>query len=362
MKNSKKTILSIIVLIFILTIVYGFNVHNIQARNPYILSSRWFHPRDKQDKESTIEVIEKLNPERIDWIYYESDQILQIYKEKGLAFSLTLNPQIPDSLGYTTKKYRIVKYNGVLYVAPWMKNWKSKNPNWGCVNNPLFYKIFVNRGLFLAEKGSYGLMVDDALFNAQLKNDKLVGCFCNYCIEKFNRRNKSTNNTFNLADIKNATRKLKNAEGNLSKIDLAEIKEYEDFQEESVVNFLQKWKGEIVSYYPKMTFLTNNSNGKWNKIYSIFDGGIAELDTSQVNADKLTSLYLQADKLNKTQLFTCSIPNDVVQMRLLEYNLKNNRKSILPWDVFVPAQRERYYMNIDILQKKVKEIQKYNFK
>jgi hypothetical protein len=190
MRNFKKKALSIIGLFFV-TIVYGFVVHNNQVENSFVLSSRFFHPRGNQDSESTLQAIKELSPKRIDWVYHDSDQVLKEYKNRGLPFSLTLNPQLPDSAGYSTLKYRIRDYQGKSYTAPWMKEWKIKNPYWGCVNNPMFYKLFLDRSLFLASKGPYTLFVDDAIFNERLCRENLGGCFCKFCIKKFSEKKSS---------------------------------------------------------------------------------------------------------------------------------------------------------------------------
>ena len=135
------------------------------------------------------------------------------------------------------------------------------------------------------------------------------------------------------------------------------ISKYEDFQEESVINFLKNWKKEVKKHYPKMKFLTNNYNGSWNSIYKVFDGGIAELNSKYVNKKDLDSLYHISDSLNKSQLFSIASSNKSIQKKLLEYNTKNNRESLYPWDIFISGEK-RYYMPIDSILKIKKELKK----
>lgn len=314
----------------------------------FILSSRFFHPRNQNDKAITLEAIEKLNPNRIDWIYYENDTILETYKKKGLPFSLTLNPQLVDSLGYTSKSMRIKDYQGTIYVAPWMKTWKVRNPYWGCVNNPNFYKLFLDRALFFASKGAYALMIDDALFNARLKKEKLIGCFCNYCIEKY--RLQLDEKTVKPTNTKERYIKVsRKGEFNVLK--------YESFQEKSVVDFFKTWMNDVKKVYPNMLFFTNNYNGEWNPIYKVFDGGIAEIKESNVNYSDLDKLYNNADILHKKQIFTIASANKEIQYKLLEYNIKNKRESILPWDIMIVKENRRYYMSLDTIKEKIKELE-----
>lgn len=324
-----------------------------KAEPAFILSSRSFHPKDKDDKENTMEAIDKLKPQRIDWVYFENDEILKIYRDKGLEYSLTLNPQTADPNEHATKRYRIEDYEGKLYVAPWMKSWKTKTANWGCVNNPGFYKTFLDRALFLAKKKPYALMVDDAVFNVRLQREKLVGCFCAYCLQKFEKlqSHKSKKHTIILKEIKNTARDYKEGFKTMNNNDLLLLRDYEEFQKMSVITFLKNWRNEVSKKYPKMIYLTNNYNGQWNEIYSVFDGGIAELNAKQVTNDTLDELYQNADNLNKSQVFSCASKDDKIQMELLKYNIINNRDSLLPWDIFISGSDERYYMNLEKLQK-----------
>lgn len=326
----------------------------------YSLSSRSFHPINNHDPQSTMDVIYKLNPKRIDWTYTKKHSFLEIYQKMNLPYSLTINPQVPDSLAYTTKKYRIIDYRGEAYTAPWMKNWKQKNPYWGCVNNPLFYQLFLEQGIYLASLKPYAIMVDDAMFNARLKWEEKVGCFCTHCelnYENYNTKNYKTAD--GVRNLKKALRKntMQKELVQNKNIQIA-IQDYIEFQEKSVLEFLTKWKEEIRKKYPQLIFLTNNFNGNWNEIYQVFDGGIAELNKKYVNNKDLDSLYGLADSLQKTQQFSVASENEKIHFKLMEYNAKNNRETLLPWDINIVSKNKRYYMPLDVMQKKIKKLNK----
>jgi hypothetical protein len=54
---------------------------------------------------------------------------------------------------------------------------------------------------------------------------------------------------------------------------------------------------------PKLKFLCNNFNGRWESYHRVFDGGVCELNENLINEKDLDKLYKKADELGKTQLF-----------------------------------------------------------
>lgn len=322
-----------------------------------VLSSRFFHPRNSQDSASTLEAIQKLNPKRIDWTYFENEDFLKIYKKNNIPFSLSINPQVSDSSGYTTKKYRIIDFLDNPYSAPWMKNWKIKNPYWGCVNNPKFYSLFLKKGLQFASLGAYAIQVDDALFNYRLVIEKKIGCFCKYCELIFNKtQQKTSKNTITYFKEILINGQFKTKEN----INWSLVRSYEEFQKQSVIDFLSRWMIEIRNEYPSILFFTNNYNGNWNEIYQVFDGGIAELKVKHINDRDLDSLYFLADSLGKSQLFTVATENKKIHYKLLEYNIKNKREYLYPWDIMISEKNKRFYLPLDsIVHKENEYLTKY---
>src|ERR1700748_267507 len=149
-----------------------------------VLSSRAFHPTNPKDTLSTLKAIDEFKPDRIDWMYCDNPTQLNELKQRGIKYSLAINPQVPDSSGYTTAKLRIKDINGQPMTAPWMKNFKSKNPYWGCVNNPGFRTLFIDKTKHIVDLGAYGVVVDDARFNEVAT--EWGGCYCDYCVSGFN--------------------------------------------------------------------------------------------------------------------------------------------------------------------------------
>jgi hypothetical protein len=311
---------------------------------------------------STLQAMQELNPKRVDWVYYDNDQILREYKKRGLPFSLAVNPQIPDSSGYRTSKYRIKDYKGAPYTAPWMKDWKIKNPYWGCVNNPGSYNLFLDQSLFLANKVPYALLVDDALFDARLKKEKLAGCFCDFCINKFKKQNQDFDNQDAFEELKLDIASQLKGKAILSTKGISDLKRYQEFQEQSVIEFLENWQIEVKRSYPKMIFLTDNFNGDWNAIYKTFDGEIAEIKPNKINKKDLDHLYHLADSLHKTQVFSIATENKELHFRLMEYNAINNRETLLSWDIYISGKTYRYYMPYDLLKKKMGDLINFNLK
>ena len=316
-----------------------------------VLTSRWFHPRDKMDTLNTMEMMKTFKPNRIDWTYCDDDKVLKQYRNLGIPYSLAINPQTPDSLGYTTKKTRIITASGVPYIASWM-NWKMKAPNWGCVNNPLFKKVFYYNTVKLINLKPYAVFVDDALFNKQLQHEKrdMVGCFCTYCIDNFylNLTKTGTKDYLSREDLLPKVKKYieSNQKDTLSFTTQRTVNLYKTIQNESVIRFLKDWKRKILVYAPAIKTLANNNNGNWEDIFKVFDGGIAELQTKNLNIAFLDSVFSVADKFNKTQSFTLVSSDKEAQNYLIAYLFSKKRDYFIPWDLFVPSKNNgsnRYY-------------------
>jgi hypothetical protein len=326
-----------------------------------VLSSRSFHPLNGNDTLSTIKVIDELKPDRIEWMYADDPKKLALLQERGIKYSLAINPQTSDSAGYTTVKTRIVDINGKPYIAPWMRTIKSNASYWGCANNPLFQEVFYKNARKLVNLGAYAIFVDDGLFNVQLQSDnpKEFGCFCSYCLDGFSKYLKDINRAdLATGSVEQLKEKLKYSvdQYNQNKANINYLLVlYQKYQVESVVRFLQEWKSRLLADNSSLKFYTNNSNGEWNDVYKVFDGGMAELSPAHVNKQYLDRVYALAASLHKTQLFTLVSENVRLQYYLMAYDYLNGHDYTIPWDIFIGNNRagktSRFYADLGDVKK-----------
>ncbi|MDI9880063.1 hypothetical protein [Flectobacillus longus] len=320
-----------------------------QNSEELVLSSRFLHPINSKDTLNTINLVKKLGVKKVDWLYSDSESGLKELS-KYARFSLAMNPQVPDS-GQFTIKGRVQDINGNKLKAPWMSKWKMNNPYWGCVNSPVFQEVFKKRAQVLISLGAYGLVVDDARMNDQAV--EWGGCFCEYCMDGFT--NFLSTSGVNLPYLNfNYKAYLKD----MNKVDsvylLAELKmQFKKFQHESVVKFISNWRDEIKSQWPDIKLFTNNYLGRWTEIYSLFDGGIAEIR----NKDLTDSFFLQkrstCDSLKKEQTFTLASDNFLDYINFFNLCKKYHFNAVAPWDVFVGKGKEsnsRYFIEDDLLE------------
>ena len=313
-----------------------------------ILSSRWFHPINKNDTLSTIRMLDIYKPDRLDWMYCTNESQLMELKNRNIKFSLAINPQIPDSGDYTVNG-RIKDIEGNKLKAPWMQNWQQKNPYWGCVNNPIFQKLFIKKTHQIIDFGAYGVFVDDSRLNEQAT--EWGGCMCEFCIPGFTKymhenypSKVEANFDYRKFLIENGIKK----ENFIKKTNIPFWSEYKDYQEKSVIQFLERWKKDAKIYSGNnIVFLTNNYKGKWSNIYRQFDVGIAEVPANGLKQKFIVDGIEQARQLNKKQFYTFSSDSDsdnieaVLDMYLLGTTL------VIPWDVYVDLKSRknptRYY-------------------
>jgi len=294
-------------------------------------------------------MVDLYHPDRIDWMYCTNAEQLAQLKRRKVPYSLAINPQVPDSLGYTAKG-RVVDLNGKKLVAPWMENWKQKNSNWGCVNAPEFKDVFYDQSRKLIDLDAYGLFVDDARFN-----DHAIewgGCFCDYCMAGFSayihaEQVDSLGTNFNYRNYlrsHNISSVLIKGKG--ATVPLWSY--FQRFQTQSVIKFLQKWRVDMKAYAKRpITFLTNNYSGQWNDIYKVFDVGIAELPEDKIKSDFIQKQVVLAKSLGKQQYFTLPSDDSQKQLKVLLLTYADGSGLVIPWDVMVTkksnSKPERYF-------------------
>lgn len=319
-----------------------------------ILTSRKFYPANKQDSLSTIIKVKELQVEQVDWMYCDDPTRLDSLTRMGVPYSLAINPQLPDSAGFTTVGTRMIDRNGNPYVAPWMTKWKINNPYWGCVNNPAFQAKFLERTNQLVNLGAYGIFVDDSRFN-----DHAVawggGCFCNYCLVKFTEYLKGQG----ILGKNHVKIKAADIERNVDYIAL-----YRRHQLLSVLEFLASWKFKVKTHANRpIAFITNNSGGKWSQIYQQFDTGIAEINNPRTAYAQVLASISQAKSLNKKQIFCFAFDDDIMNLSLYLYCYFRGYEALLPWDIFIAKNSigmpSRKYLSNGHLIPLVKVVKKF---
>ncbi|HVX49983.1 MAG TPA: hypothetical protein VHB48_07490 [Chitinophagaceae bacterium] len=308
-----------------------------QQKQQIIISSRTFHPGNNGDSINTIKAVKDFAAERVDWLYTSVPAYTKQLQDLNVPFSLALNPQVADSSGYTTAKGRIIDLHGNLFIAPWMKGQRMKNPYWGCVNAPYFKQLFLKTAKKLVDLGPYGILVDDPLFNIQaVKED---GCFCDYCVKGFTeylRQNGvAVPGDFNyrqamLADYEGAKKKY----GKL----------WQQFQTQSVINFLTQWKAEVKEYAKRdLVFICNNYKGQWSGVYKVFDAGISEIEEKDIDFALISHSLDSARQLGKKQSFNFESDNENLLYGAILYTYINGSEALLPWDLWLQGKPKRFY-------------------
>lgn len=333
---------------FILCFIFLYlNIDNVRAQQ-IILSSRTFHPNTHIDTLSTLKAVRVFKAERLDWLYCGNKEQIDLLKELHVPYSLAINPQIPDSIGFTTVSTRIINIKGKPYVAPWMSEWDIKNPYWGCVNNPRFKDIFNKRSKQLVDNGAYGIFVDDARFNDQVMD--WGGCFCKYCKQGF-------------LDFLRSEKHLNLASFNFSTIKVGSefYLDYRRFQRQSVIAFLSEWKITVLKYSrSSLTFLTNNGGGNWSDIYKIFDVGIAEISASTGSYLEVDRAILKASLLKKKQIFTYASSDQNENISFYMYCFFKRSEAVIPWDSYLngdsKAKPSRFYIEADSIMQYIEFI------
>lgn len=322
-------------------------VAQVPVRYPVILSSRWFHPSSPEDTLSTLRMVEEYRPDRIDWMYCTDDAQLAQLRARGVPYSLALNPQVPDSAGYTVWG-RVQDLRGQKLVAPWMRTWKQKNAHWGCVNAPEFQETFYAQSRKLIDLQAYGLFVDDARFNDHAL--AWGGCFCEHCVRAFTGYLRQQEPDSVPADFDYRTFLRSKGYDSIPAhgLGVPRWKKFQAFQTASVLRFLKTWRAAMEQYARRpLTFLTNNYAGRWNEIYAVFDVGIGELPPERLNEKFVRTQVAAARTRGKQQYFTLASADEAEQLQALFLTQAAGSALVIPWDVLVTGQSKnkpaRYY-------------------
>jgi len=280
-------------------------------------SSRWKHPASSADTLDTFAAAAEFDVNRIDWVYSREVDWIKECKARGFVFGGALSPTCPDDTRAQTRvKGRIVLEDGTLFKPPWMESWGEWY--WGCVNNPIFRKTFLDHAKIYVDGGSDYIIIDDPHINLRAPK----GCFCQYCKKIATERGAS-----NVVDI----------------------------QESSIREFYAWFRKELNTYARRFVPMAcNNFNGSWDFPYNLFDFGIAELKEKNANPTWITESLMNSQKLGKRQVFTLVSDDPILYNKVYTLVSVLGGNMIAPWDVYIGengARNSRYFGNYGDMQK-----------
>ncbi len=153
------------------------------SRSDVCMSSRWWHPRDRNDPHNTLRDLTAFRATRLEWIYDTTASRIQAVKEHGLRWISTIN----GNDATPGRPLSIRDFEGNFAVYPHMITWKQADglpPGAGCVNNPGFQKQQFATVDAALSNGADGIQYDDWGSNVYVTS--VIGdCLCEHCVAKF---------------------------------------------------------------------------------------------------------------------------------------------------------------------------------
>src|SRR5262249_46085164 len=124
------------------------------------LSSRWPRPMDASDPYNTFTAIQQFHATRLDWDYpLDNTTFIPQVKSLGLYFAGTINSELPDQVGGSTRDIgRDKDMFGVPIHNPEVPASYSAR---GGINAPGYQQIVMNFMNFTIDHGGDMVMVDD---------------------------------------------------------------------------------------------------------------------------------------------------------------------------------------------------------
>jgi hypothetical protein len=319
-------------------------------------SSRWIHPRGKDDPHDSLQAVDAFHATRLDWAYITDKKFIQEIKRRGLAFCPTTNSSaFVGDLRPKQKRGRIVDLDGNIVTAPWMRMWKHSS--WGCVNSPDYRQSYLARLKQYADLGGDSIQTDDPGNNWSAVN--WGACFCKHCMAGFSRYLKTNANKgqltewgienvarFNYADhLREQNAPIGDAFGRWKGGKLKE--HFVEFQRQSVEEFYREMWAELDKYAGRhMPVSCNNYTGRWTFPYDLFDFGMAELPHREAQMTRIREKFVDTRRLGKAQIFTY-VSTDVRETRrVIASCYANGGHLIVPWDVYLkstPEGSDRYF-------------------
>jgi hypothetical protein len=319
-------------------------------------SSRWIHPKGKDDPHDSLKAAEAFHATRFDWAYITDKEFIKEIKHRGLTFCPATNTSaFVGDLRPKQKRGRIVDLGGNIVTAPWMRMWKHSS--WGCVNSPDYRESYLARLKQYADLGADAIQTDDPGNNWTAT--KWGACFCKYCMTRFNCYLKINMKAkelvalgiedvdrFSYADyLRRQNAPVGDA---FSKWDGGKLKEhFVEFQRRSVEEFYRTMWSALNEHAGRHVPIScNNYAGRWTFPYHLFDFGVAELPHREATAGRIRAILMEARVRSKAQVFTF-VSTDVHETRrVIATCYANGGHVIVPWDVYLkstPEGSDRYF-------------------
>jgi hypothetical protein len=147
-------------------------------------STRW-------QKDTALPVMRDFHTTRSLWTYGNAKTFVDAVGALGISYQGTLNGMQgceqgqPEADHTSDTTGRAFDFDGLKYVAPWMRGWTAKVPRYiGCCNHPDFQRIFLAAADELIDAGVRSIQVDDWSMNASWCRSAGV-CFCEHCMKGF---------------------------------------------------------------------------------------------------------------------------------------------------------------------------------
>lgn len=351
-----KTLLLLLVFLFISNSLLCQNNNLYFPRYSDIcLSSRYFHPNNKDDSQSTFRALDSFYASRLIWSYISDKKTIDAINIKKITFSAALNTILADSFGSNNRlQGRMMDLEGHLLEAPWMKGWKTY---WGCMNSPDFKRIFIEcLDRYLSLKIN-SIQIDD--FSGNYHALEWGGCFCDSCMLRFDRY---LHDAYKMAyfvkinpnkgEVFNFKKELilsGYSSNNLNYIKQEKLfVDFKAFQKQTVKEFYADVFAFLKSKNQHVVFTCNNYDGNWNFLSEYFDYGVAELPEKHANPEYIYKKQQESMAKKKYQVFTLVSESPAINRKVIAMTYSTGGQMIVPWDVYISSNEhgaKRYFGN-----------------
>ncbi|MBY0391936.1 MAG: hypothetical protein K2Q27_01585 [Novosphingobium sp.] len=209
---------------------------------------------------------------RCDWTYVDGGTFFFDLRQSGIpgaGGAINMIPQDSPTVA-TYRTGRTNDRNGRLLEAPWQR---GKGLYWGCVNNPDFLRLQLERARNTLAAGAEWIQHDDAA--GQIQAVSFGACWCNFCRRKASVRG---------FDLKRAMLQ---------------------FQTESTIDYVKALRAGVNAAAGRVVVMScNNFNMSLSPPTSLFDYGMCEIGSDEADLDRLQQKFRQFERDSWMQVVT----------------------------------------------------------